>query len=215
MKTLLREEMTLTAAPITYFFIAFAVMTMFPGYPIVLSGFFVCLGILYTFQFAREYNDILYTVLLPVSRDDVVRAKFAFTVCVETMAFLITIILATIRMTVLNNVEPYASNPLMGANLAFLGYVLVVYALFNTVFLSSFFRTAYKYGRPFIMFCAASFVIAIVSEVLPHLPGLGALGTTTADPTQAVVLAVGILSFVLGTAFSLRASVRNFSQIDL
>jgi len=215
MKTLLRKEMTLTAAPITYFFIAFAVMTMFPGYPIVMSGFFTCLGILYTFQFAREYNDILYTALLPVSRDDVVRAKFAFTVCIEAMTFLITIILAIVRMTALANVEPYASNPLMGANLAFLGYVLIVYALFNTVFLSGFFKTAYKYGRPFIVFCVVSFVVAAVGEVLPHLPGLGALGATTAEPLQGVVLAVGILSFALGTACSLRASMRSFSRIDL
>ena len=110
-------------------------------------------------------------------------------------------------MTALANVEPYASNPLMGANLAFLGYVLIVYALFNTVFLSGFFKTAYKYGRPFIVFCVVSFVVAAVGEVLPHLPGLGALGATTAEPLQGVVLAVGILSFALGTACSLRASM--------
>ena len=80
MNRLLKKEFGLTAAPITYFFLLFAVMTMIPGYPILVGGFFVCMGVFYTFQFARESNDILYTALLPCKKRDVVKAKVLFTV---------------------------------------------------------------------------------------------------------------------------------------
>ena len=78
MNKLLKKELRLTAAPITYFFLAFALMTLIPGYPILVGGFFITLGIFYTFQMARESNDILYTALLPCKKQDVVRAKYAF-----------------------------------------------------------------------------------------------------------------------------------------
>ena len=73
MNKLLKKELRLTAAPITYFFLAFAVMTLIPGYPILVGGFFITLGIFYTFQMARESNDILYTALLSCKKQDVVR----------------------------------------------------------------------------------------------------------------------------------------------
>ena len=54
MKKLLHKELRLTAAPITYLFLAFALMTLIPGYPILMGGFFITLGIFYTFQTARK-----------------------------------------------------------------------------------------------------------------------------------------------------------------
>ncbi len=215
MKDLIRKEVTLTAAPITYAFIAFSLMTMLPGYPIVISGFFICLGVLYTYQFGREFNDILYTSLLPVSKGDIVRSKFAFTIGIEMVSFVIMVILTVIRMAVLPNVEPYVNNPLLNANLAYLGYVLIVFALFNTLFLGGFFKTAYYYGKPFVLFCVAAFIVVGISETLPHLPGLCTLGVTTAEPLQAAVLILGIVFFVVGTGLSLKVSIKRFDRIDL
>lgn len=54
MNKLLKKELRLTAAPITYFFLAFGLMTLIPGYPILVGGFFITLGIFYTFQMARR-----------------------------------------------------------------------------------------------------------------------------------------------------------------
>lgn len=39
MKRLLHKELRLTAAPVTYYFLAFALMTLIPGYPILVGGF--------------------------------------------------------------------------------------------------------------------------------------------------------------------------------
>ena len=98
MTKLLSKEMKLTASPLSYVFIAFAAMTMIPGYPILCGAFFVCLGIFYTYQQARECDDITYTVLLPVRKRDVVTAKFLFTVIIELISFAICVALTVIRM---------------------------------------------------------------------------------------------------------------------
>ena len=58
MKKLLYKEMKLSANPLSYWFIAFSVMTMIPRYPILVGSFFICLGIFYTYQQIREYDDM-------------------------------------------------------------------------------------------------------------------------------------------------------------
>ena len=83
MKKLLYKEMKLSANPLSYWFIAFSAMTMIPRYPILVGSFFICLGIFYTYQQIREYDDITYTVMLPVKKKDVVTAKYLFVLFIE------------------------------------------------------------------------------------------------------------------------------------
>lgn len=68
MKNLMRKEIKLSASLISFLFILFSMMTMVPGYPILVGAFFVCFGVFQSFQNACANNDILYTVLLPVKR---------------------------------------------------------------------------------------------------------------------------------------------------
>ena len=82
MNRLLTKELKLFAAPLTYFFLAFSLMTLIPGYPILMGSFFVCFGIFQSFQLGRETNDVLYTVLLPIKKSDAVKARFEFVVLI-------------------------------------------------------------------------------------------------------------------------------------
>ena len=79
MKNLLNKELRLAASPLSYIFLVAALMTLLPGYPILMGAFFICLGVFQSFKYARESNDVLYSVLLPVKKSDFVRSKFAFT----------------------------------------------------------------------------------------------------------------------------------------
>ena len=78
MSALLRKEIRLSSLLLTWLFISFGVMTLIPGYPILCSVFFITLGIYQSFQSAREANDILYSALLPVAKNDVVKGKYQF-----------------------------------------------------------------------------------------------------------------------------------------
>ncbi|MCQ2577320.1 MAG: ABC-2 transporter permease [Treponema sp.] len=213
--TLLKKEMSLTALPISYIFIAFGLMAFIPGYPIVLGAFFVCLGIFQTFNSAREAGDIFYTAMLPVEKCDVVKSKYAFVALIEVLAFILMVLITILRMTVLSNAEPYLQNPLMNANLAYLGWNLLVFAFFNMIFLGGFFKTAYKLGVPFLWSGVAVFVVIGLGESLPHFPGLQDLNSTTFASSQLYVLAAGIVVYVGGTFLSMKKSIARFEKIDL
>ena len=143
MKNLLYKEFTLSASSLSFFFIAFALMTMLPGYPILMGAFFVSFGIFQTFQACRESNDITYCALLPVSKSDIVKGKFIFAVFIEACGFILMTVLTLVRMSVLSEAVVYVNNALLSANFVFLGFALVVFGCFNAVFIRGFFKTAY------------------------------------------------------------------------
>ena len=216
MKKLLFKEMKLTANPLSYWFIAFSAMTMIPKYPILVGSFFICLGIFHTFQQAREYDDITYTLMLPVKKQDVITAKYLFVLFIELISFIFCTFLTIIRVKFLGNAAPYVTNELMNANAAYLAYVMLVFAAFNSIFLGGFFKTAYKLGKPFILFCIAGFIIITVGEVLHHIPGLESLNAPSYVSTpQLVIFAIGITVFLLCTWLFCQKAKKDFEKIDL
>ena len=138
MKNLLIKEVRLAASPLSYIFLAAAFMTMLPGYPILMGAFFICFGLFHTFQNAREANDTLYTVLLPVRKSDFVRAGFAFISVIQLAGFIICAALTAVRMTVFSTAKPYLNNALMNATPVFLAFVLLIYCAFNMIFAAGF-----------------------------------------------------------------------------
>lgn len=217
MKNLLTKELRLTATILSYLFILFAVMTLIPGYPILVGAFFICLGIFYSFQLGRENNDILFTVLLPVEKSDAVRAKYLFTVFIQIAGFVLAFVLTIIRMAALSTAPVYATNPMMNANPAYLGWMVIVFTLFNTVFLGGFFKTAYLYGKPFVTFCIIAFIWIVIVETLHHIPELTWLNDTAAltDGRHWLILIVCLVIYVLVTWLSCKKSIKRFDEVDL
>lgn len=216
MKKLFYKEMKLSANPLTYWFIAFSAMTMIPSYPILVGSFFICLGIFHTYQQIREYDDVTYTVMLPVKKRDIVTAKYLFVLFIELTAFILCTLLTIIRMKILGTAVPYATNQLMNANMAYLGYTMIVFAVFNSIFLAGFFKTTYKIGKPFFIFCVVSFIIIIMGEIIHHIPDLESLNNpSNLSMPQVVIFAIGIVVFMLCTWLSYQKAVKDFEGIDL
>ena len=217
MRDILRKELQLSASPLAFFFILFGLMFFLPGYPVLCGAFFVTLGLYQSFLYAREANDIEFSALLPIAKRDVVRGKFLFVCLIEGCGLLLMLIAALIRMTLLADAPVYRANALMNANLFALAGALLVFALFNLIFLGGFFRTAYKLGRPFIIYIVAAFVAIFVLEALHHVPGLEALNAFGSDSLglQLGLLLAGAATFLLLTLLSYKAACRNFEKIDL
>lgn len=216
MKKLFYKEMKLSANPLTYLFIAFSAMTMIPSYPILVGSFFICLGIFHTYQQIREYDDVTYTVMLPVKKRDIVTAKYLFVLFIELTAFILCTLLTIIRMKILGTAVPYATNQLMNANMAYLGYTMIVFAVFNSIFLAGFFKTTYKIGKPFFIFCVVSFIIIIMGEILHHIPDLESLNNpSNLSMPQVFIFAIGVVVFMLCTWLSYQKAVKDFEGIDL
>ncbi len=216
MKKLLFKELRLSSAAITYFFLLFSFMTFLPGYPIVTGSFFVCMGIFYSFQFARESNDSVYMLLLPVSKKQVVGAKYLFVLFLEIAAFVIMILCTLFRMTFLSTAPVYTENALLSANFFFLGFCLVSFGLFNLVFVRGYFKTAYKIGVPFLIYCLLEAVVISASEAVGHFPGLEFFTVTDFSflNAQLIGLAVGAVFFVLATLFSYIRAKSSFERLD-
>ncbi|MBQ6388610.1 MAG: ABC-2 transporter permease [Mogibacterium sp.] len=217
MRNIMLKEMKLSASPLSYFFILFGSMFFLPGYPILCGAFFVTLGIYQGFQYAREANDIEFSALLPISKKDVVKGKYWFVCFIEGCSLILMLISALIRMTALSDSAVYRANALMNANLFAVGGALLVFGLFNTIFLGGFFRTAYNLGRPFIIYIIVSFLAIGVLEALHHIPGLEAVNAFGFEHIglQLLLLTAGLAAFLIMTALSYRTSCRNFEKIDL
>lgn len=217
MRKLLIKEMKLSASILSYIFIAFGLLTFCPGYPILVGGFFVCLGIFQSFQNSRLANDILYSALLPVPKADVVKSKYIFCVFIELCAFILSAAITLLRMTAFADSAVYRANALMNANPAFLGFLLLVFGCFNAIFVCGYFKTAYKLTKPFVCFIVVSFVIIGIAEALHHIPGLEAVNAFGFEHIglQLAALALGAVLFVLLTLISQKRAIGHFEKIDL
>lgn len=214
---LLRKEMRLTALLMTYLFTGFGFMTLLPGYPILCGVFFITLGIYQSYQSAREAGDILYSALLPVAKKDVVTGKYQFTMLIELIGFGFMVIMTVLRMTVLADAVVYRHNALMNANLFYLGTALLIFGLFNVIFVGGFFKTAYKLGKPFVIYIIAAFLTIGAAEALHHFPGLEAINAFGFEHIglQLSLLLCGILLYIAMTHLSYKKACANFEKIDL
>ena len=217
MGKLLHKELGLCTQAVTWGLLAAALLTMVPGYPILVGTFLICLGIFHSFQYANESNDILYSVLLPVRKSDIVKAKYVKVLLFEGIGFAIMAILTVLRMTLFGAAAPYTANAMMNATPYFLACALVIFAAFNVIFVGGYFKTAWRIGMPFLYFGIAAFLLIGIGEVLHHLPGLTFLNDPAGSRLgiQLGILAAAAAIFAVGTYLSRRTSIRRFEQIDL
>lgn len=217
MRNLLIKELKLSTMALTYIFLAFALMTFIPGYPILCGAFFFCLGIFQSYQTSRENNDILYSVLLPVSKRDVVKAKYLSAAVLQMIMLALCAVCTVVRMVFMSDAGVYEANALMSANLVYLAFVLLIFAAFNIIFIGGFFKTAYKMGKYFVVFIIVDFVIIVIAEVLHHLPGLEWLDILDFSYAggQIAILVIGAVIYATVTMISCRVSQNRFERIDL
>jgi len=217
MRNILRKELRLSASPLAYLFIAFGLMFFIPGYPILCGAFFVTLGLFQSFQAAREANDIVFSALLPIAKADVVKGKVLFVCLIEVSALALMLIAVLIRMTKFGQNSVYRSNALMNANLFALGCAFVLFGLFNWIFVGGFFKTAYKFARPFVIYIVVCFLAIGAAEAAHHFPGLAALNAFGVEHLglQLASVCVGAGLYLLTTCVSCAAACRSFEKIDL
>lgn len=217
MRNLLIKELRLSASPLAYAFIAFGLMFFLPGYPILCGAYFSCLGIFQSFQYAREANDLVFSALLPVSKRDVVRAKLLFSCAIQVGSLLLMALATAVRMSALADAPAYRANALMNANPFALGMALLIFGLFNLVFVAGFFKTSYALGKPFVSFCVVAFLVIGIAETLHHIPGLEALNAFGLShlPLQLGLLAAGLACYILLTGHALARAAASFETTDL
>lgn len=217
MRNILLKEVKLSASLLSFLFIPFGLMFLLPGYPILCGVFFVTLGIFQSFQNAREANDMVFSALLPISKRDVVKGKYLFTCTIELCSGLLMTLAVALRMTVFSDAAVYRSNALMNGNLFALGMAFVGFGLFNLIFVGGFFKTAYKFGCPFVGYIIAVFLTIGIAEALHYIPGFGFLNAFGMEyfAVQLLLMGLGVVFYLAVTLLSYQKACKRFEKIDL
>ena len=142
MKTLLYKQLRLVCQPMTLVFCLFGAMLLIPAYPYTVMWFYVMLGLFFSFLNGREQKDVYYSALLPIRKRDTVKANCLFVGLIELLALVIAVPFALLRAKLGIGDNPVGLN----ANVTLFACGLMLFAVFNAVFLLSFYRTAYKVG---------------------------------------------------------------------
>ena len=214
MKTLLYKQLRLVCHPMTPLFCLFGVMVLIPNYPYTVIFFYVTLGLFFSFLNMREQKDIYYSALLPVPKRDTVKAGCLFVALTE-LASLVLLALFSVLAVYL---QPGKDNLVgLDPNITLLAAGLLIYAVFNAVFLPSFYANGYKVGTAYLKAVIPTAAVMAVCEALPHFPRLTWLDELdpAAQLRQLPLLVGGILIYAGGMALTLRASEKVYEKVDL
>ena len=217
MKALLFKELKLATHPTTYLFMAIGAMLMIPSYPYYVAFVYTCLSIFFIFLSGRENKDIFFTTSLPVRKSDVVKSRVFSVAIIELLQLTIGIPFAFIGI----RINPNAAGNMAGieANMAFFGLVLIMYALFNAIYLPLFFKTAVKVGAPLIIASIAITIYVIAVELAVQMIPFLKTHLDTTDPAMVMyqfpILIAGMLIFALSLWLTYRKSAANFEKVDL
>ena len=216
MRQLLKKEFTFSALPMCYIFLLFSGMTMIPGYPIAMGSFFECLSLFQSMQSSREQNDLTYTLLLGVSKKQVVQANYLFCMGLQTLFFLLCAAMTAVRMHFFAHTAVYLENAMMNANPVYLSCLLLVFLSFNILVPGTYWKTGYSLGKPFVAFSVAALVIVAIGEALHHIPGLECLNAPSGElAIQLPVLLVSMAAYLLGSWAAMVNAQRHFETVDL
>ena len=190
--TLLYKEMRLVAHPTSIVFAFLGCLVLVPSYPYSVIFMFGCLAPYITFLNARETNDVWYTAVLPVTKRENVLGK-----CLLVVFFQLFQLLFSIPFALLRNAMNIANNPVgLDATVAWYGFGFILYAVFDLVFLTTFYKSGYKVGK--------SFILAAIDSYQPeHLL------------IQLPILIVGIVCYGVLVPLAYRISAKRFEKVDL
>lgn len=214
MKALLYKQFQLVCHPMTLIFCLFGIMVLIPNYPYTVIFFYVMLGLFFTFLNIREQKDIYYSALLPVPKRDTVKAGCAFVVIIEVLSLVVLIPCSLLAV----HLQPGKDNLVgLDPNLALLAAGFLLYAVFNGVFLPSFYANGYKVGMAFIKAVIPTTLAMGALEALPHFPALTWLDDLDAATQVRLLpaLIASVLIYAGGMALTFRASARRYEKVDL
>ncbi len=214
MKTLLKKELALALHPTCVLYLFLSAMLLIPSYPYYAIFFYTTLGIFFVCLQGREMHDIEYSLLLPVPKRSIVRARILMSVILELCQMLISVPFA-----VLNRLFIQTPNPVgMDANTALFAFVFVLFGIFNVSFFSRYYRAPEKVGIAFALSCVWVFLYIVSAETLSHIVPFIRDVLDTPDPAymgeKLFILVLSALSFTALTALTVQKCEKSFAKLD-
>ena len=215
MINLLYKEFKLVIHPLFHLVPLFGALVLIPNWVyFVALMYFLFIAIPNIFTNAKAQNDIGFSVLLPVRKSDVVKARVLSMAALEVIQIAVAAIFVAISLSLYRQ-----GNFFIDANIAYLGCALVMYAVFNLIFFPMFYRSGHKVGIPLLVALVVTFLFSTAIELLVVLAPAAAMVLDGRSPEalirQIPVLVVGMALFALMTWLAYRRSAKNFEGVDL
>lgn len=230
MKNLLYKELRLCVPPFVFFYLGFAFMVLIPSYPYLVAFFFICNATMYIFTQGQANGDFEFSALLPISKRDIVRARY-LAVALLQMLFLV---LCTGLIFVHAYLPPagLAGNPAgLDASLTLLGAGLILMGLYNATTVPAFFKNEPKYSRVILasLFIKFGYIIAVEAtavvsasfcETVPLFDWIETNldcfpSTPGAWTAQLAALLLGAAGYLALTLFGYRRAAKIFDRVNL
>lgn len=213
MKKLLYKELALAAHPTSIVFACLGCLVVVPAYPYTVIFMFGCLAPFLTFQYARETNDLWYTALLPVTKKESVRGKCLLIVSIQLFQLLIAV-----PSVFLRKILEVGNNPVgIDATIAWFGFGMIIYGIFDLIFFPAYYRNGYKAGRAFIIAAIPMLLMMVIVEGAVRIPQLAWLDSYALPDLmrQIPVLLIAILCYGGFVSLAYKISVKRFEHVDL
>lgn len=212
---LLMKEWKLCMHPTGYIMLLCAALILVPGYPYGVSCFYMGLAIYFICLTARENHDAAYTLTLPVTRREAVKARILFCTALEVADLLLMGVFILIKKAIGDTPNPAG----LDAGLALIGEGMIIFALFNMIFFPMYYRDINKPGKAFMLAAAAVFLWIILEVVGSYTVPFVRDVLDQPDPRnmsdKALFTFGGLALFIAGTARSIQASAKRFEEQDL
>ena len=226
MKALLNKELKLCLHPTVFIYLGLILMLLIPNYPYLVSCFFVCNAIFFIFQTARENGDAMYTAMLPVSKAQAVRARVLFVVIIEVID--LVLVAGMCAFALVSMPEHNAGGT--DHSLSLLAFALVLFAIFNLIFLPSFYKTGYKAGSAFLKGAIGVWIWIVIAEGMMiasaaagSVPFFRFLQETVdcfpqtkeAWTVQGILFGAGLLIYAVCTFLAAHLSVKRYDKVNV
>ena len=230
MKALLNKEFKLCLHPATFIYLALVLMLLIPNYPYLVSCFFVCNAIFFCFQQARENGDAMYTAMLPVSKAQAVRARVWFVVIIQAID--LALMAGMCAFAIVSMPPTNAGGTDHGLSL--LAFALVLFAIFNLIYLPSFYKTGFKAGTALFTSAIGVWIWLVLCEGL--MIASNAVAESGADiaffrfihenidcmpkteatwTVQAILFGAGLVIYVVCTLLAAHLSIKRYEKVSV
>ncbi len=214
-KSLIYKEFHLNVVAWAYIWLAVgALLLLVPAWPYFVAIGYLFILFLQVVNLDKANQDLAFAISLPVPKSGIVTARTCSIVLLELGQLVAAVPFAVIRYWL----YPEGNLAGMNTNLAFFGLMLVMFAVFNLIFLPGFYKSAYRVLWPVGGGALVSVVlVGTLTTLIALLPGLQVLNDRGLGHLglQLAVLGGGLLVFAGFTLLAHHRAQTNFASVDL
>lgn len=209
------KELALNIPKPIYLFWLLGAMMLIPNYPVIVGVGYTIMQIFVYLQTSSSYLSQEFSSTLPVKRSDIVSSNTLVIAMFQSVNVLVALLLLPLAKLL------YPSGNLVGmdANFTFIGVAFLCLAGFNSLFIPSYFKTGYRFGKPVLLGLVAFVLIYGVCEAMlqaSHALNSVFEGYDTATVLwRVIVMVVGIAVYLLATMLANKRAVKNFEKVNL